>query len=344
MNARNGFRLSLLVMTLIAAGFLAAQDAVTDVNAILDRYVRAIGGQAAVERITSRVAKGSLVTTAGSAPMEIYEKAPDKFMRILDSPASGRSEGAFDGAVAWMLNKQQGLRELAGPEVENFKREYSLHRQILWKQLYSEMRAAGQESVDGRVVEVVEAKADPDLAYKFYFDKESGLLVRSDVTIRGTTLQNFYQDYREVDGVKLPFTIRHARPDGFQWSDQFSEIRHNVAIEDARFAKPVERAAQQAAQQQPASTPAAQGQAPRRSPIPDTFTNLQVLPKDISKAALVDIMKNFCFTMDQRCSYCHVATDDLSSADFPSDEKETKKKARELLRLILAAKKDAAVK
>jgi len=65
-----------------------------------------------------------------------------------------------------------------------------------------------------------------------------------------------------------------------------------------------------------------------------------VLPKDITKAALVDIMKNFCFTMDQRCSYCHVATDDLSSADFPSDEKETKKKARELLRLILASKKD----
>lgn len=77
----------------------------------------------------------------------------------------------------------------------------------------------------------------------------------------------------------------------------------------------------------------------RRNPIPDTFTNLQVLPKDISKQELVNIMKNFCFTMDQRCSYCHVATDDLSSADFPSDEKEPKKKARELLRLILAAKK-----
>ncbi len=96
----------------------------------------------------------------------------------------------------------------------------------------------------------------------------------------------------------------------------------------------------------PAQSPALQNQQPppakeqRRSLVPDTFTNLQVLPKDITKQELVDIMKNFCFTMDQRCSYCHVATDDLSSADFPSDEKETKKKARELLRLILAAKKD----
>jgi hypothetical protein len=63
------------------------------------------------------------------------------------------------------------------------------------------------------------------------------------------------------------------------------------------------------------------------------------LPKDISQEDLVNIMKNFCFTMDQRCSYCHVATDDLISADFPADEKEPKKKARELLRLILKVKK-----
>lgn len=94
--------------------------------------------------------------------------------------------------------------------------------------------------------------------------------------------------------------------------------------------------------QNPPTPPATPAQTQRRSLVPDTFTNLQALPKDIAKQELVDIMKNFCFTMDKRCSYCHVATDDLSSADFPSDEKEPKKKARELLRLILAAKKDTA--
>lgn len=91
-----------------------------------------------------------------------------------------------------------------------------------------------------------------------------------------------------------------------------------------------------------ASAPGLESQPPaaqQRNPIPDTFTNLQVLPKDISKQELVNIMKNFCFTMDKRCSYCHVATDDLSSADFADDKKRPKKKARELLRLILAAKK-----
>ena len=76
-----------------------------------------------------------------------------------------------------------------------------------------------------------------------------------------------------------------------------------------------------------------------RSLIPDTFTNLQVLPKDIAKPDLVRIMKSFAITMEKRCSYCHVATDDLSQADFASDDKETKKKTRELLRFILDTQK-----
>ena len=82
--------------------------------------------------------------------------------------------------------------------------------------------------------------------------------------------------------------------------------------------------------------------AQQRSPIPDKFTNLQALPKDISKGDLVRIMKQFCFTMEKRCSYCHVATDDLSQADFTLDDKEPKKKARELLQFILETQKKPA--
>ena len=94
-----------------------------------------------------------------------------------------------------------------------------------------------------------------------------------------------------------------------------------------------------------AVTQSPQEQAPpqrRRSVVPDSFTNLQVLPKDISKNDLMRIMRSFSLTMDKNCSYCHVATDDLSQADFPADDKETKKKTRELLRFILDTQKKSA--
>jgi len=97
-------------------------------------------------------------------------------------------------------------------------------------------------------------------------------------------------------------------------------------------------AQQPAPQNPPASQPLPQPQQ-QRSLVPDTFTNLQVLPKDIAKADLVRIMKSISRTMERRCNFCHVATDDLSQADFASDEKETKRKARELLQFILETQK-----
>lgn len=102
-------------------------------------------------------------------------------------------------------------------------------------------------------------------------------------------------------------------------------------------------AAQAPPQQPPAQGQAPQGQKPpTRSLVPDTFTNPRVLPKDVSKPDLVRIMKSFAITFEKRCSFCHVATDDLSEADFASDEKETKKKARELLQFIRDTQKKPA--
>jgi len=91
-----------------------------------------------------------------------------------------------------------------------------------------------------------------------------------------------------------------------------------------------------------AQTQTPQAPPPQRPNIPDKYTNLQVLPKTISKPELVGIMKQFCITFKVRCSYCHVATDDLSEANFAADDKPTKAEARKLLHSILAVKDQSA--
>jgi hypothetical protein len=90
-----------------------------------------------------------------------------------------------------------------------------------------------------------------------------------------------------------------------------------------------------ASQEKPAEPPAA----PKKPVIPDTYTNLQVLPKDIKKPDLLPIMKSFAITMEVRCMHCHAVTDDLSSGDFASDEKPTKLAARKMLAAILEVQK-----
>lgn len=84
----------------------------------------------------------------------------------------------------------------------------------------------------------------------------------------------------------------------------------------------------------PAQAAPPQGAAPKKPMIPDTYTNLKVLPQDIKKQDLLAIMKGMSIGLKVRCSQCHVATDDLSEADFPSDEKPTKIAAREMLRTL----------
>jgi photosynthetic reaction center cytochrome c subunit/tetratricopeptide repeat protein len=70
--------------------------------------------------------------------------------------------------------------------------------------------------------------------------------------------------------------------------------------------------------------------------IPDKFTNLKVLPKDISKQDLVSTMRGFAGGLGVRCNYCHAGgtANDLKGMDFASDEKKAKKTARVMMTMV----------
>lgn len=68
--------------------------------------------------------------------------------------------------------------------------------------------------------------------------------------------------------------------------------------------------------------------------VPATFTNLQVLPKDIPRAELVMTMRNIAGALGVRCTYCHVGPDNLVGMDFAVDTKGTKQAARMMLRMV----------
>ena len=76
--------------------------------------------------------------------------------------------------------------------------------------------------------------------------------------------------------------------------------------------------------------------------IPEKFTNLQVLPKDISRQELATVMRGFSFSLGARCVTCHVGPDSptLEGVDFAADEKETKKAARAMLRMVAVINRD----
>ncbi len=88
----------------------------------------------------------------------------------------------------------------------------------------------------------------PDTPFSdmLYFDADSGLLVRR-TNLRRTALgplpvTSDISDYRDVNGVKMPFKITQSTPDSIQ-NITVSEIKANVPVDDAKFAMPKDAAA-----------------------------------------------------------------------------------------------------
>ena len=207
------------------------------VEQILDRYVQAVGGRQAIERVTSRVWKGSRVGADGIlVPEEVYAKAPNKLLTVTSYPNQVFRTG-FDGARGW-ARSHEGSRDLPGEMLAQLRREAEFYKETRLKDIYSKLAVLGRATVGEREAYVVEATPFDGVPEKLYFDVQTGLLTRKYSELK-TVLGQFptqtdYEDFREVDGVKLPFAIRWSIP-GRTWGRKITEVKQNVPLDDARF-------------------------------------------------------------------------------------------------------------
>jgi tetratricopeptide (TPR) repeat protein len=74
-------------------------------------------------------------------------------------------------------------------------------------------------------------------------------------------------------------------------------------------------------------------QAPGGGQPPPPMTNLQIFPKDTPRPQVVQAMQGFTQALGVRCDYCHAEQQQGRPQDFASDDKRTKKVAREMMRL-----------
>ena len=96
------------------------------------------------------------------------------------------------------------------------------------------------DTIDGKKVVVVNAERGPIVTETLSFDTDSGLLLRRVVqtkTAYGALAEQVdYSDYKDVAGIKIPFTIKHTT-----WNqvttEKFTDAKVNAQIDDALFAK-----------------------------------------------------------------------------------------------------------
>ena len=208
---------------------------------LLDRYLVALSGAAAVEKVTSRVQKGKLLAFGGqSFPAEVYSKAPDKRVSVMHLK-DGDSVTAFDGQRGWMSVPGRPAHMMSASENESARLDADLHFPVHVKTMYSKFTVKSGEKIDGHDSYLVEGREEGRPPLRLYFDTETGLLLRlvryaqSPLGLNPTQID--YADYREADGVKVPFRWTLSRP-GNRFSIQVEEMKQNVPVDDAKFTAP----------------------------------------------------------------------------------------------------------
>jgi hypothetical protein len=218
-------------------------EALPSADEVLNRYVESVGGRAAVSKLKSRVMRGTREASQGrSWPMEITVKEPDRYLMVVNIPQQGEIRQGFNGVTAWVKNSQ-GVRELNANELITVKQSVELSKVIKISEPFPRMTVKGKEKVGAVEAYVLEYSPAEGVTEKLFFDVKTGLLLRR-LTTKSTILfpipeQIDFEDYREVDGVKLPFTIRISNIDTyFSLTRRLTEIRHNIAVDDAQFNMP----------------------------------------------------------------------------------------------------------
>ena len=247
---------------------IVAADGLPSAESILDKYVEAAGGAQRLAGLKSFVGKGTSVGFGGfggGGDVELVAEAPDKRATIIlfkEAPGRGDQIRTYDGRTGWVRTPLNVLGEfqLSGGDLDGARVDAQLSFPAQIKQVLTNLKTgpsgtitdlpapSSQSSLQKDVtlgqshdVDVVQGNGPRGILVTLYFDRKTGLLLRElrygNSPIGRVPTQIDFADYRDVNGIKLPYRITYAWLDGRD-SIVLNDIKTNVPISEAKFGRP----------------------------------------------------------------------------------------------------------
>ena len=249
MSAHWLFR-SVLTAVVVCRAAIASPQTTDD---IVEKHLAAMGGRAALEKITTRVTTGTLtVSTPGgdlTGTIEIYNKAPNKTRTLVKIDASQFGIGQivqdqrFDGTSGYAIDSVNGNREITGDQAEIARANTFPSPLMKYKETGSKLELIGREKVGDRDNYVLRLTAKAGPPGRLFIDAETYALTKTVITLNVPQLgadveqTTLVSDYRDVDGIKVPYQVRSINQ--FQTiTITVAKVEQNVAIDEKMFSKP----------------------------------------------------------------------------------------------------------
>lgn len=226
--------LSLLLILLgLACGSNAADQSASK---IIDRFKKASGGKSAA-RVKSTLLTGSVRAMDGTTGRFSFQTSAPNNLRVdLDIGGSKISE-CYNGKSAWRLDAR-GLRTLLGDEAKRLRLESLLSNTRLNELQRNRIvpQLAGKTTIDGRESNAIEFMRD-GVRVKLHFDASTNLAVKRERETAEGVEETFYGDYRAVDGVMEPFSLK-IKQGASELLVTIDRVEHNRAVELGAFRYP----------------------------------------------------------------------------------------------------------
>ena len=207
---------------------------------IIAKYIAAVGGTANLEKVHSRQIKSMRVEPDGKTtePETIWLKGNKYAADLLYGTYVVRD--VFDGKTGSKFGGGSAI-ELKADEMEQIKREGEMFWPANLKVTFPKMEFRSIDRFDGKEVYFIIGTTAGNVRERLYFDVATNLLVRRSIStptvFGGFVYQVDYADYKDFGGVKMPTTFHYAVPH-IRWTRKISEVKTNVAVDDAVFAAP----------------------------------------------------------------------------------------------------------
>jgi outer membrane lipoprotein-sorting protein len=230
------------------AGAAQAQTA----DEAVEKALAAMGGRAALTKLHTRVITGTITVWAPGVDIpgavEMSYKAPNlaRSLMKLDLSSFGGQEMVIDrrcdGKTAFEINSQTGVKEITGNQLENMLNASFPSPFLNYKQAGARVEVAGKEKLGEKDVIVLVYTPKIGSVSKLYFDAQTWQLVRSvgkvNVPEAGGEIEQTTDpsDYRDVDGVKIPFTLVMSNPVQ-SVTIRIQKVAHNTPLDDSIFGR-----------------------------------------------------------------------------------------------------------
>jgi len=222
----------------------AAKAELPSGESIMDKFIEATGGVDAHKKIKNTVARGTFdfVAMGIKADMTIYTSEPNLHLSEVEIPGMGKMLEGVDGKIAWGYSAMQGPTIKEGKEAEEALNNATFQDHD-WRAKYSSAKTEGLETVEGEECYKVTVTPKAGNPRTHYYSKETCLLVRIDSTTETAmgvlSVETVNKDYREVDGVLVPFQIINSFA-GQTMKMTLTEVKSNVDIPKSTFEPPEE--------------------------------------------------------------------------------------------------------